>query len=45
MFLQHPVKAARKAGISHYFIEDESPAPCFRVPMTVAYLKSLKAAP
>lgn len=37
------LKAAKKAGIKHYFIEDESPAPEIKsqVPESIAYLKSL----
>jgi sugar phosphate isomerase/epimerase len=37
------LKAARKAGIKHYFIEDESPAHevSKEVPRSIAYLKSL----
>lgn len=38
------LKAAKKAGIKHYFLEDESPAPEVTedVKASVAYLKSLK---
>ncbi|PSR53089.1 sugar phosphate isomerase [Adhaeribacter arboris] len=36
------LKAAKKVGIKHYFIEDESPQPHKQVPQTLAYLKSLK---
>lgn len=36
------LKAAKKAGIEHYYIEDESPSYFKQVPMTMAYLKSLK---
>jgi sugar phosphate isomerase/epimerase len=38
------LKAAKKAGIKHYFIEDESPAGevTREVPQSIAYLKSLK---
>jgi len=36
------LKAAKKAGIKHYFIEDESPAYTVQVPQTIAYLKGLK---
>ena len=32
------LKAARKAGIKHYFIEDESPVYYKKVPQTMAYL-------
>ena len=36
------LKAAKKVGIKHYFIEDESPRWSKQVPQTMAYLKSLK---
>lgn len=36
------LKAAKKAGIKHYYIEDESPVYYKQVPQTIAYLKSLK---
>lgn len=36
------LKAAKKAGIKHYYIEDESKAKSVQVPQTMAYLKSLK---
>ncbi|RDV16973.1 sugar phosphate isomerase/epimerase [Pontibacter diazotrophicus] len=36
------LKAAKKVGIKHYFIEDESPRVNTQVPRTMAYLKSLK---
>jgi sugar phosphate isomerase/epimerase len=36
------LKAAKKVGIKHYFIEDESPHWSKQVPKTMAYLKSLK---
>jgi sugar phosphate isomerase/epimerase len=36
------LKAARKAGIRHYYIEDESPIYYQQVPQSMAYLKSLK---
>lgn len=36
------IKAAKKAGIKHYFIEDESTQPSVQVPQSIAYLKSLK---
>lgn len=36
------LKAAQKAGIEHYYIEDESPSYHFQVPATIEYLKSLK---
>lgn len=34
--------AAKKAGIKHYYIEDESPSYAKQVPQTMAYLKGLK---
>ncbi|MFN8255661.1 MAG: TIM barrel protein [Bacteroidales bacterium] len=36
------LKAAKKAGVEHYYIEDESPDYARQVPKTMAYLKSLK---
>ena len=36
------LKAAKKAGVLHYYIEDESPNTATQVPQTIAYLKSLK---
>jgi sugar phosphate isomerase/epimerase len=36
------LKAARKAGVKHYFIEDESPSYATQIPVTIAYIKSLK---
>lgn len=36
------LKAAKKAGIKHYYIEDESPGYAKQVPQTMLYLKSLK---
>jgi sugar phosphate isomerase/epimerase len=36
------LKAAKKAGIKHYYIEDESPVYYKQVPQTIAYLKNLK---
>ncbi|WP_159470934.1 sugar phosphate isomerase/epimerase [Dyadobacter sp. 3J3] len=36
------LKAAKKAGIKHYFIEDESPSFMKQVPQTIAYIKGLK---
>ena len=36
------LKAAQKAGVLHYYIEDESPSIATQVPQTIAYLKSLK---
>ena len=35
-------KEARKVGIKHYFIEDESSSYATQVPQSIAYLKSLK---
>lgn len=36
------LKAAKKVGIKHYFIEDESSRVNIQVPQTIAYLKSLR---
>lgn len=36
------LKAARKVGVRHYFIEDESPRWYKQVPQTMAYLKKLR---
>lgn len=36
------IKAAKKVGIKHYFIEDESSRIRVQVPQTITYLKSLK---
>jgi sugar phosphate isomerase/epimerase len=36
------LKAAKKVGIKHYFIEDESSIVTGQVPQSIAYLKSLK---
>jgi sugar phosphate isomerase/epimerase len=36
------LKAAKAAGIKHYYIEDESPNHAAQIPMTIAYIKSLK---
>lgn len=36
------LKAAKAVGIKHYFIEDESPNHAPQIPVTIAYLKSLK---
>jgi len=36
------LKAAKKAGIKHYFIEDESPKHPAQIPVTIKYLRSLK---
>ena len=35
------IKAAKKAGIKHYYIEDESPSYTKQVPQTMKYLKNL----
>jgi sugar phosphate isomerase/epimerase len=36
------LKAAKKAGIKHYFIEDESPAAAEQIPESLKYLKRVK---
>ena len=36
------LKEARKIGIAHYFVEDESSSVVAQVPESIAYLKSLK---
>jgi sugar phosphate isomerase/epimerase len=36
------MKTAKKIGIKHYFIEDESSRALEQVPLSIAYLKSLK---
>ena len=36
------LKAAKKVGVKHYFIEDESPQWYKQVPQTMSYLKGLK---
>jgi len=36
------LKAAQKSSIQHFYIEDESPSYATQVPITIAYLKSLK---
>ena len=36
------LKAAKKAGVKHYFIEDESPSYLKQIPQTLSYIKSLK---
>ena len=36
------MKAAKKAGVRHYFIEDESSRSVSQVPKSLAYLRSLK---
>ena len=35
------LRAARKAGLEHYYIEDESPNIATQVPQSIAFLKSL----
>jgi sugar phosphate isomerase/epimerase len=35
------IKAAKKVGVKHYFIEDESPNHAAQIPVTIKYLKSL----
>lgn len=35
------LKAARKAGVLHYYIEDESPSIATQVPQTIEYLKTV----
>ena len=35
------IKAAKKVGVKHYFIEDESSKVITQVPQSIAYLKSL----
>ncbi|MDO1451254.1 sugar phosphate isomerase/epimerase [Rhodocytophaga aerolata] len=36
------LKAAQKAGVEHYYIEDESPNITKQVPQSIAYLKNLQ---
>ena len=36
------LRAAKKVGIKHYFIEDESPKHPDQIPVTIKYLRSLK---
>jgi sugar phosphate isomerase/epimerase len=36
------MKAAKKAGVKHYFIEDESSHSVIQIPQSLQYLKSLK---
>lgn len=36
------LKAAKKSGVEHYYIEDESPIYHKQVPQSIAYLKNLK---
>jgi sugar phosphate isomerase/epimerase len=35
------IKAAKRAGVRHYYIEDESPSIATQVPQSLAFLKSL----
>ena len=35
------LKAARRAGVQHYYIEDESPNTATQVPQSIAFLRSL----
>lgn len=35
------LKAAKKAGVKHYFIEDESPSYLKQIPVTIKYIKSI----
>ena len=35
------LKAAKKAGVLHYYIEDESPNTALQVPQSIQYLKNL----
>ena len=36
------MKVAKKVGIKHYFIEDESPLHAEQMPRSIAYLRSLR---
>lgn len=36
------IGTAQKVGVTHYFIEDETPAPLENIPATQAFLKTLK---
>ena len=36
------MKEAKKMGIKHYFIEDESPTPVEQIPQSIEYLKGLQ---
>jgi sugar phosphate isomerase/epimerase len=36
------LKAAKAVGIEHYYIEDESPNHAAQIPVTIAYVKSLR---
>src|SRR5688572_7582809 len=40
--IKNIIKEAKKIGIKHYFIEDESSRVLTQVPQSIAYLKSLK---
>ncbi len=42
--IDHPriLKAAQKAGVQHYFLEDETPTPLQCIPDSFKYLRSLK---
>lgn len=35
------MRAAQEEGVKHYFIEDESPAPCKQIPNSLKYLETL----
>src|SRR4030095_9515841 len=39
------LRAAAKAGVKHYFIEDESPTVLDAIPVSLKYLQSLNCAP
>ena len=36
------IGTAEKIGVKYYFIEDETPDPLENIPLTLAYLKTLK---
>jgi sugar phosphate isomerase/epimerase len=36
------MKAAKKAGVKHYFIEDESTRVMAQLPLSLQYLRSLR---
>jgi hypothetical protein len=36
------MKEAKKIGVKHYFIEDESPLSVQQIPLSLKYLKRLK---
>ena len=36
------LKAAKKSGVKHYFIEDESPTAADQIPESIKYLKTVK---